>query len=141
LTNFPDAEDVSRITGGVAISYAAVSIPLVAIGGGSARHHPEVNGVLGLRIAGWIGYGLTLADATALLVLSFDHPIDNWHVASVGLLGSTTAAAFAIDATISASQANSIRARSNGLTLHPGFGVARTSAREQVPLLTLQGTF
>ena len=149
-TNNPDAEDISLVLGGLAVTYAGVSIPLVAIGGGSARNHPDVRGVLALRISGWIGYGLTMAESTIVLALVLESRSNltyeqvNLAVASIGLLGSASAVLFAIDAGISASQANAIASRgrpAGGLTLTPGLGVTRTASREQVPLLTLGGTF
>jgi hypothetical protein len=55
--------------GAGATGVTGVVVPIVAVGGGSARKNPRVNGVLALRIVGWITYGLVMADATALIAM------------------------------------------------------------------------
>jgi len=94
--------------GGVATALFAASVPIVAIGGSSARTHPAVTGSLGLRIAGWISYGVALADAAYLLSQSGKSEPDDGLILSVGLLGAASMACFVVDARISAAQATSL---------------------------------
>jgi hypothetical protein len=94
--------------GGAATALFAVSAPIVAIGGGSARTHPAVTGSLGLRIAGWISYGVALADAAYLLSQTGKSEPDDGLILSVGLLGTASMACFVVDARISAAQATSL---------------------------------
>jgi uncharacterized membrane protein YgdD (TMEM256/DUF423 family) len=91
--------------GGVATALFAASVPVVATGGSSARGNPAVTGSLGLRIAGWISYGVALADAAYLLSQVGQKTLDDGLILSVGLLGTASMACFVVDARLSASQA------------------------------------
>jgi len=94
--------------GGVATALFAASVPIVAIGGSSARNHPAVNGSTGLRIAGWIAYGVALADAAYLLSqVGQSEPADGL-ILSVGLLGAASMACFVIDARLAVAEANRV---------------------------------
>jgi hypothetical protein len=55
--------------GGVATLVFAVSTPIVASGGGSARDGADVEGSAGMRVTGWVLYGLGLANALSLIAL------------------------------------------------------------------------
>jgi uncharacterized membrane protein YgdD (TMEM256/DUF423 family) len=96
--------------GGVATALFAASLPIVAIGGSSARGHPSVTGSLGLRIAGWIAYGVTLADAAYLLSQVGQGEVDDGLILSVGLLGTAAMACFVVDARLSAAEAARLQA-------------------------------
>ena len=145
-TNNSDARDIAAVGGSATLVYTAASIPVIAFGGASARKNPAVRGVPALRLVGWIGYSVTMVNATALVILLVENEYSSrlaqdLHIASVGVLGSATAVVFALDAGISASQAEKIDAASRAkVTLNLGFSVARTT-REHVPLLTLNGAF
>jgi hypothetical protein len=145
-----DDADVGIPVGGAATLYAGVSIPIVAVGGASARTHPLVTGYPGLRIAGWIGYGVTLFDALILLGVALsDGEVTQAHVASVGALGTLTAIGFALDASGSAGQAEAIRAqqqpavppRAAAPPVAPALGLAEDATGERVGVLGLRWSF
>lgn len=105
--------DAATYVGAIATVFAAVSIPLIAVGAGSARGSGLVAGLSGARIAGWILYGLTMANAVVAVALG----LAGWYVPtpaiiSLGVLGVASALFFTLDAFASASQANELRARS-----------------------------
>lgn len=124
----------------------AVAGPVVGIGGGSARGSLGVNGATGLRVAGWIGYVLTLLDATTLIGLGVAEvePPDGV-ILSVGLLGASSLACLSADAFISASQANAAAAAaprtSRAFTLTPGVLWTRAPDGTLMPGLGAHGTF
>jgi len=94
---------------GIAATLAGgVMIPVTAAGGGSARSNPSVLGAPGLRLAGWIAYGLALADALVLIGLNVAEVYVSAAVGiSVAVLGMASAIGMSIDAFASASQAES----------------------------------
>jgi len=124
----------------------AVSGPVTAVGAASARRGGGVVGAQGVRIAGWIGYGLTLLDATTLIFLGLAEvePIDGI-ILSVGLLGASSLACFSTDAFISASQANAAIAAAPPprlkLELTPAIGFMRTPRGALAPTLGMRGVF
>jgi hypothetical protein len=125
----------------------AVAGPVVAIGAASARDNPGIHGAPGLRVAGWLGYVLTLLDATVLLGLGVAEvePPDGV-ILSVGLLGGTSMACLASDAFISASQAKDAAAAAppataRHFTLTPGVLWTRTPDGTLMPGVGARGTF
>jgi hypothetical protein len=126
----------------------AVSGPVTAVGAASARQGGDVKGAQGARIAGWIGYGLTLLDASILIGMGVSEvePVDGL-ILSVGLLGAASLACFSTDAFISASQAETAagtsgtRARGFDFSMSPALGVRRTEQGTFEPTVGLQGVF
>jgi hypothetical protein len=98
--------------GGVATALLGISLPIVAVGGASAREKGNVTGYPTLRIVGWIGYVVALADAAYLLSQAGKHEPPDGQVLSVGLLGVASLSCFVLDARASASEA--IRLRDGG---------------------------
>jgi hypothetical protein len=92
--------------GAVATSLLAAGGPIVFMGGNSARSESGVRGSFGLRLTGWITYGLTLADATSLLgVGAANLTVPPGLIISAGLLGALSLTFFSIDALISRHEA------------------------------------
>jgi hypothetical protein len=145
--NETSTADTARNIGGATTLYTAVAIPIIAVGGGSARENPQVHGSRPLRIVSWIGYGVTLADASVLIALSFSTPIDNGQIASVGALGAVTALGFSVDASTSAGEADALRERmarpsaAAPFVVTPSLGAARAVTGQVVPTYGLAGTF
>lgn len=80
--------DAATYVGAVATIFAAVSLPLIAVGAGSARGSGLVAGLLGARIAGWILYGLTMANAVVAVALGLaDAYVPTPAIISLGVLG------------------------------------------------------
>jgi hypothetical protein len=91
--------------GGVATALFGISLPIVAVGGSSARNNPAVTGSTALRIVAWIGYGITLADAAVLLAQAGGSTPPDGQILSVGLLGVASMACMSTDAFMSANEA------------------------------------
>ncbi len=131
-----DDADTSIAIGAVTTLFGAAVIPVVAVGGGSAD---GVRGQPALRIAGWIGYGLALLDAVALLAISIEGGyIEPALTIGVGVLGALSAVCFSIDALSRASEA---RRLSGGVALMPVLGIARIGDRRAVPTLGVRVAF
>jgi hypothetical protein len=100
--------------GGTATLLYAISLPIVAAGGSSARENAAVTGYAGLRITGWIGYAVTLADAAVLLSQIGKNQPPDGQILSVGILGVSSLVCFIVDGYASASKANRIAAYEAG---------------------------
>jgi hypothetical protein len=140
-----DEQNPSLPLGIAATSLIAVGGPITAVGAGSARQGGDVQGALGLRILGWVGYGLTLAEAIVLIGLGVNEvePPDGV-IVSVGALGATSLFSFAGDAFFSAAEAEAERAAASptsGFTVVPSVGWTRSREGALVPKLALAGTF
>lgn len=98
--------------GGAATAILGISLPIVAVGGASARQNGNVTGHPTLRIVGWIGYVVALADAAYMLSQAGNRSPPDGQILSVGLLGVASLGCFVIDARASASEA--IRLRDGG---------------------------
>jgi hypothetical protein len=85
--------------GGMATLSLGISAPIIA---GRARRTREITGVEGsysARLAGWIFYGIAMADAVTLLGLNFaDVYIPDGTVIAVGVVGAASSILFGIDA-------------------------------------------
>lgn len=91
--------------GASATLIGAVGIPLVAGAARRVRSETGVDGSPGLRVAGWVAYGLALGDAIALLALSSSEVDTGSATWPVAILGSASSIFMAIDAGQTASQA------------------------------------
>jgi hypothetical protein len=138
LATNPEEADAARKWGTLSIVFFGVTTPLVALGGASARNHPDVTGHPPLRVAAWVAWGLTLADAAWLLLRSDRKVIHDGYILSVGVFGTFSTLAFTLDARTSAAQAE--RLRTANLS-HPTLGLAKGSAGGLVPTLGWAGTF
>jgi len=133
--------DAAIPLGAAATVTFAIAIPITAVGASSARRHPEVRGLTGARVAGWIGYGLTVADALVLLGLGLaDEDVPAPLILSVVGLGAATSAAMVFDAFVSASQADAVAERQRG-SLLPLIAVAPDGNGGVGGFLGLGGTF
>jgi hypothetical protein len=119
-------EDVAIPLGIGATVLGGAMIPIVAGGGSSARNNPLVQGYPGLRLASWIVYGLSLADALLAIGLGLsDIEVPTPVVGSIGLLGVLSTAGMTLDAFESASSADASNARvqaDHGLAVVPFLG-------------------
>jgi hypothetical protein len=109
---------------GLALHIAGV--PIVAGGASSARRKGMVGGCLGCRIAGWIIYGIGIADGIALVALGSSGitPYDSM-VAIVGFLSLTSFILHCVDALAARGQVVSSHATGRTATVREGqHGVA-----------------
>ncbi len=126
--------------GGAATLILAAMGPVVA-GGAASAQGPGVPGNPGLRIAGWVFYGISLADALVLIALGVSEvqPPDGL-TTSVGLIGAGALSFFAADAFTSASQAEDA-ARQGAATVAPALGTAVGSDGSAVRTVGLRLSF
>jgi hypothetical protein len=136
-----DETDFGVPAGSVAILATGVMVPVVAAGGTSARKSPGVIGSPGLRLTGWIFYGLAIADGLALLGLAIsDADIPPAVTASVGLLGTTSAVFMSLDAFESGKQART-PAPFFQLAARPYVGALRDAGNKTVTTAGLAWSF
>jgi hypothetical protein len=80
--------------------------PVAFASGRSARRSANVRGSIGLRIAGWITYGVSLLNAFSLIGLGIaDVEVEEWQIALTTVMGDVALALLSADALISAVQA------------------------------------
>lgn len=116
--------------GAAGTAVIAIGVPITAVGAASARGDERVRGALGARIAGWIGYGITIADALVLIGLgASDAEVPEGVIISVGLLGLASSAAMAVDAFVSGAQARRL------MEEHPPVEVTRPDGVQWRPVL------
>jgi hypothetical protein len=137
-----DDNDVSIPLGGVATAIAAISAPIVAVGAGSARGHPAVTGSPGLRVAGWVAYGLGIIDAIVILALAADDvDIPPAASSSVAALVVMSLLFHSLDALNSASEAEGLGGGAEGLVLTPVAAAIPDGEGGVAGLLGLGGVF
>lgn len=100
----------STIAGATATIFFAVSNPIIAAGGGSARRSGQVSGLLGARIVGWILYGLSLATAVVMVGLGLaDVAVPIPSIVGLGAGAILSTLFLSLDAFVSASQAKTLK--------------------------------
>jgi len=145
-TNDPSSADTARGLGIFATALMIASGPIVAVGGASARNHPNVTGLPALRVVSWIGYGLAIADATAIIAVSYFDSIDDAQILSVGVLGALSTLGLAADAGVSDRQARTLqRPASSAFQFNfnpiPVPALALVAPGRRVPVLSWAGAF
>lgn len=100
----------ANIVGLMATAFLGAMVPITAAGAGSARGDPEVSGSVGLRIVGWISYGLSLAAAVVALSIAIaaDVTIPEPIVGSIAAVGVGALICMAVDGFMSAGQAQAL---------------------------------
>jgi len=119
------SDDAGLAIGSATTGYFAITLPLVALGAASARHG-DVPGSPPWRFVGWLGYGLTLADAALLIGLGAADVGVPGAPSSVGVLGALSYVAMSVDALTSSSQAS---AKVVSSRVSPTFRVATVNGK------------
>ena len=127
-----EGPELSGPLGGAMIVVTATAVPLTFVAGTTPREHPQVDGIAGLRVTGWIAYGITLVYDLALLVTGltvFDEGPPSGTIV-LGALGGATAATFmAIDTLKANFEAKAVSpgssAGASAITLQPMVRLAR----------------
>lgn len=101
-------DDISMVYGGAATAVVALWTPLVFAAAKSARNgDPRVRGVVGLRITGWVTYGLTLACAVSLIALGLaEVTAPPGYITATTVFGVASILSMSIDAFVSGAQAS-----------------------------------
>jgi hypothetical protein len=123
--------------------------PVTYAGSASAMSRSGVTGVKGLRVTGWVVYGLSLLDAAvAIGFAASDAYIPDGVAAALGVLGMSGLLAFSIDAFVARGQAlergrptASSPADAPGLSFAPLVAPIRMSDGSTASLFGLAGRF
>ena len=120
-----------------AVALLAAGGPVVYAGGSSARWTKSITGLRGLRIGGWIAYGVGLG---ALLVgIAVD-----WLRAAGGIIGAGSMAMFGLDALFSGNEAadvESMARNDDGVRFGPTLWFVRAADGNRAPVMGIGGAF
>lgn len=127
LAIMADMADDGVGLGIAATAVGGITIPITAAGAGSGKNHPNVKGSPGLRIAGWILYGVTMADAVTLIGVGIAGGDLPGMPSLLGVMGGTASIFMALDAQRTNIQNREIVQRNTGsqMMLSPIFSVDR----------------
>ena len=115
--------------------------PITFVAGGSARREAGATGLKGLRIAGWVAYGVSLALAVALVYLGiFDLEPPTGFIIAAGGFGALSLTFFSIDAFSSHAEA-SLGTVSEGPAYRPTLVLARERDGSTIPGLGVAARF
>ncbi len=151
-TNWVNTENdtpVYVIAGTFLLSFAAAA-PISFAGGKSARNKAEgINGVVAMRVIGWVFYGVQLFHAVTMMGLGVSGI--EFSAASVGTLGITgmlSLLSFATDAVITRRQvkdANAVRALASTerrrAVVKPAIGACQTIVGGRIPVFGVAASF
>jgi hypothetical protein len=126
---------------GATVLVAAIG-PVEFAGGASARRASGAGGVAGLRIAGWVAYGVSLALALYLIAFGLldNTPFDGLITTTSGI-GALSLLFFAIDDFVSYSEASDGAISMGAPFFSPVIGMARESGGGAIPTLGLGAAF
>jgi len=131
--------------GALATVMFGVLLPIVANAGASARNGTGVSGSPGLRVTGWVLYGVTLALAVTAVVLGVTNTIPVPIILGLGGAGFLAMLFMSIDALVSRSQAQEAVARSaarfDAVRVAPFVTVAPQPQGAAAPMIGLAGVF
>jgi hypothetical protein len=125
--------------GVVATLIGAIGIPVVSHMAGKTRNSTGVEGNPGLRLAGWIGYGLALSDAVVILGLAIGGTdTSGGPTYSVAALGAVASILMAVEANQVSGQAKQLRTSSG---IQPTFGTIRDFQGNNYPAMGFRINF
>lgn len=125
-----DEAEPSLALGIPATLIAGVTIPVVAGRARKTRTLTGVSGSPGMRIAGWITYGLTMTDALFLIGMGFaELETGAAPIIAVTLLGSASSIFMAVDAQTTATQAGSVNVNVRRVRFEPTLGVTNVPGK------------
>ncbi len=137
-----DSPGISEGLGAVATLVLAISVPLVVAAGSSVRGPTGVSGVGGLRVTGWIFYGVTLALAVGALVWGLVDAVPGLYIAGLGASGVVSEVMVTLDTLFSRSEASfAVSGSAQGPRVFPAFAVVPRRGLPAAPALLLAGTF
>ncbi len=139
-----DTTALAISSGAIAFIAAAAGAPIVAVGGASARFDPSITGIPGLRIAGWVGYGLAMVTGAAMIISGFFVTYSPALILAVSGLGAASLVCLSVDAFSSANGADEYiasHAHAGGPTVLPTLTLSRGPRGDLAPALALAGAF
>jgi hypothetical protein len=135
LTIVLNGNDIANYSGGVTLLFAAVTVPIVAVGAGSGRWDPSIRGALGWRIVGWVCFGLAMVNGVVTLGIGLaGGAVPSALIGALGGLGVIAAVSLALDGFITAGEGRALAEGSASVVRHqPLFTLARDSRGGVVP--------
>jgi hypothetical protein len=139
---FVDEQAVSIPLGSAALLDLIITAPFVAAGAASARQGTGATGSRGLRIAGWIGYGLAIANGAAMIGRgAAGDDVSQVESIPTVVLGTFTLVAFAYDAMLSAQEVRTQARRGPARAVTWTPRISWSSGRDVATTLGVVGTF
>jgi hypothetical protein len=134
-----DNPELTIPMGAAATLIGAIGIPIVAHMASKTRSSTGVDGNPGMRLAGWIGYGLALSDAVIILSLAAGGTdTSGGPTYSVAIIGSVASILMAIEANQTYKQGSSLKRTAS---FHPTIGSVKDNMGHQYPTAGLRINF
>jgi hypothetical protein len=134
-----DNPELTIPMGAAATLIGAIGIPIVAHMASKTRNSTGVDGNPGMRLAGWIGYGLALSDAVIILSLAAGGTdTSGGPTYSVAIIGSVASILMAIEANQTYKQGKSLKRTAS---FHPTIGSVKDNMGRQYPTAGLRINF
>jgi len=131
--------DVSVPVGAAATLVAGIGIPLVSSGAGKTRRITGVEGSQGMRLAAWIGYGMTIVDALTLIGIgSSGGYVPSGLTYSVAILGAASSVLMASEAKQVYNQSSELM---KGVSIRPVLGTTRNLYGRVCPTIGIRMNF
>jgi hypothetical protein len=131
--------------GALATLIFGLSVPLAAMASSSVRNGAYVSGSVGLRVAAWVLYGVTLGLAVVAVILGFSVEIPAPVIMALATSGLAAAVLMSIEALVARSQASDAvekaRRADAAVRVAPYFAVAPQPDGRAAPSIGLAGTF
>ena len=125
--------------GSVATLICAIGVPVAAHMAAKTRESTGVSGNKGLRITGWIGYGLALSDAVYMITVSASGgDVPSAPIYSTAILGAASCIIFAVESNMVYKQGSSLRKTTMVL---PTLGTIRDQNGHQYPVAGIRINF
>lgn len=134
-----DNPELTIPMGAVATLIGAIGIPIVARGATKTRDFTGVEGNTGLRLAGWITYGLALGDAVVIIGLAIGgSDTSGGPTYAVAALGSVASILMALDAGQTYSQGKRLKSHAS---IQPTLGIVSDIYGKNYPTLGIRCNF
>ncbi len=133
-----DDGDISPILGGVATGIGAIFIPIAGAIDGNSMKRAGVRGSPGLRIAGWITYGLFIVDAVTLIAMADEIDDVALSAGPAVLLGVMSTTFMGIDKSMKVQQGKRLQGTAS---LQPTIGYVRNFTGSKYPTMGIRINF
>jgi len=134
-----DNPELTIPMGAAATLIGAIGIPIAAHMASKTRKSTGVEGNPGLRLAGWIGYGLALSDAVVILSLAVGGTdTSGGPTYSVAVIGSVASILIALEANQTYKQGKSLKRTTS---VYPTIGAVKDNMGHQYPTAGIRINF
>lgn len=130
--------ETDSILGGAGLLTVAILNPIVAVG----AHSGDERGSVGLEIASWVAYGITIVNGIALLAIGdAEDDVTEPLTIATGALAGVSLATMAASALIAGSKSRAAVARGPSPTIAPSVAIVRDVEQRTRPALGLSARF